>query len=43
MRRIIAFFGVALLVISLNGCIFPGPYDHGGYHGGYHSRPYYWH
>lgn len=47
MRRLLAFVGVALVVMSLSGCIFPGPYDHGSYHGGYHGgyygHPYYWH
>jgi multisubunit Na+/H+ antiporter MnhG subunit len=41
MRRILAFFGVALVVVSLSGCIFPGPYGHGGGHGGGHPH-YYW-
>ena len=41
MRRILAFFGVALVVESLSGCIFPGPYGHGGGHGGGHPH-YYW-
>jgi len=43
MRRIIAVLGVALVVVSLSGCIFPGPYERGGYHGCYHCHPYYWH
>ncbi|MDH2897865.1 MULTISPECIES: hypothetical protein [Rahnella] len=41
MRRILALFGVALVVVSLSGCIFPGPYGHGGGHGSGHPH-YYW-
>ncbi|TCQ93242.1 hypothetical protein EC840_101289 [Rahnella sp. JUb53] len=41
MRRILALFGVVLVVVSLSGCIFPGPYGHGGGHGGGHPH-YYW-
>jgi len=42
MRRILAFFSVALVIVSLSGCIFPGPYGHGGgHHDGGH--PHYWH
>lgn len=41
MRRIIVLLGVTMIVVSLSGCIFPGPYDHGDYHGGEH--PHYWH
>lgn len=41
MHRIIVFLSVALVIVSLSGCIFPGPYGHGGYHDGGH--PHYWH
>ncbi|WP_279630052.1 hypothetical protein [Rahnella woolbedingensis] len=42
MRRILSLVGVALVVATLSGCIFPGPYGHGGgYHGGGHPH-YYW-
>lgn len=40
MKNVLKTLGVLAIIISLNGCIFPGPYHGGGHHGGYHHRHY---
>ncbi|WP_165699496.1 hypothetical protein [Chimaeribacter californicus] len=35
MRKLIAMFGVALVVTSLSGCLFPPPGGGGGWGGGH--------